>query len=281
MDFHYNRWHLFCQSVFLFLSPLLSKIRRLPYQETAGSIVGTTGAEGKHAESHRRERPMCRSAAWQIQSVWITGTTPRHIIPSERSEPRNLPKLHVLPCVGTFLPRGGFLHYGRNDNDGTFLRIRLQFLECFTLPRPLISLGCAEPASPKGSFCTVLSGIGFIETPQGSSQYLPQRGRGTARRRWMRGGTALRIVTTTGAKVNLPSLTVGNGLCAVPLRCNYNPCGQTGTTPDMSFRDRSESRNLPKLQILSCAGSSSHVVDSSTTVGMTMMLRFYEFAYSF
>ena len=42
-----------------------------------------------------------------------------------------------------------------------------------------------------------------------------------------------------------------------------------------------ESRNLPKWQILSCGDSSSHVVDSTTTVGMTMRLRFYEFAYCF
>ena len=66
--------------------------------------------KGNHAESHRRERPMCRSAAWQIQSVWTKRNHPRHVIPSERSESRNLPKLHVLPCVGTFLPRSGFLH---------------------------------------------------------------------------------------------------------------------------------------------------------------------------
>ena len=31
-----------------------------------------------------------------------------------------------------------------------FLRIRLQFLECFRLPRCLISQGCALPASPEG-----------------------------------------------------------------------------------------------------------------------------------
>ena len=35
---------------------------------------------------------------------------PRHVIPSERSESRNLPKLQILPCVGTFLPRRRFLH---------------------------------------------------------------------------------------------------------------------------------------------------------------------------
>ena len=113
----------------------------------------------------------------------------------------------------------------------TFLRIRLQFLECFTPPRPssVRAMPCQLPR--RGSFCTGLWGGGFTGTPQGSSQNLPRRGRGTARRRWMRGGTALPIVGTTGAKGILPSLTVGNGLCAVPLRCNYNPCGQNGTTP--------------------------------------------------
>ena len=53
-----------------------------------------------------------------------------------------------------FLPRGGFLHsaycYGRNDNGGTFLRIRRLFLRCFRLPRCLISQGYALPASPEG-----------------------------------------------------------------------------------------------------------------------------------
>ena len=39
------------------------------------------------------------------------------------------------------------------------------------------------------------------------------------------GGTALFVIGTTGAKVHLPSLIVGNGLCAVPLRGNYNLCG--------------------------------------------------------
>ena len=42
------------------------------------------------------------------------------------------------------------LRCGRNDNDATFLRIRLLFPECFRLPRCLISQGCALPASPEG-----------------------------------------------------------------------------------------------------------------------------------
>ena len=66
---------------------------------------------------------------------------------------------------------------------------------------------------------------------------------------------------------------VGNGLCAVPLRCNYNPCAnKTEPPPEMSFRaNGSEPRNLPEWQVLSCVGSLSHVVDSSTplAVGMT------------
>ena len=53
----------------------------------------------------------------------------------------------------------------------------------------------------------------------------------------------------------------------------------------MSFRaNECESRNLPEWQTLSCGGSSSNVVDSSTplrSVGMTMLVRFYGFARCF
>ena len=93
------------------------------------------------------------------------------------------------------------LRYGRNDNGGTFLRIRLQFLERFTLPRPSSVRAAPSQLPRRGSFCTVLWGGGFTGTPQGSSQNLPHRGRGTARRRWMRGGTALYVVGTVGAEV--------------------------------------------------------------------------------
>ena len=154
MDFHYNRWHLFCQSVFLFLSLLfIKKTAVSPSRETAVSIVGTMGAEGKHAESHRRERPMCRSAAWQIQSVWTKRNHPRHVIPSERSESRNLPKLHVLPCVGTFLPRSGFLHSADATVGMTMMLRFYGFAHCFqnvsgrTAPHPPPAGG---PPSPLG-----------------------------------------------------------------------------------------------------------------------------------
>ena len=64
-----------------------------------------------------------------------------------------------------FLKRGGFLHSadakGLNDKWGTFLRIRPQFLERFTLPRGPHQARPGEPASPEGSFCTVSGGILF------------------------------------------------------------------------------------------------------------------------
>ena len=41
---------------------------------------------------------------------------------------------------------------------GVFLRIRLLFLECFTLPRGPHQARPGEPASPEGSSCTVLLG---------------------------------------------------------------------------------------------------------------------------
>ena len=46
------------------------------------------------------------------------GITYRNVIPSERSEPRNLPELHVLSCVGLFsnvVDSSAPLRYGRND----------------------------------------------------------------------------------------------------------------------------------------------------------------------
>ena len=82
-----------------------------------------------------------------------------------------------------------------------FLRIRPLFFECFRSYRPssVRATPCQLPR--RGSSCSVLSGAGVIGTPQGGSQNLPHRGRGTARRRWMRGGTAFCIVETMGAEV--------------------------------------------------------------------------------
>ena len=80
-----------------------------------------------------------------------------------------------------------------------------------------------------------------------------------------RGGAAFNIVGTMGTEVKPPSETVGNGLCAVPLRGKYNPCGQPEPPTGMSFRgSECESRNLPELLVSSCGGSYFNVVDSST-----------------
>ena len=52
-------------------------------------------------------------------------------------ESRNLPKQQVLPCGGSISHVVDFstpLRCGRNDNFGAFLRIRLLFLQHFTLP---------------------------------------------------------------------------------------------------------------------------------------------------
>ena len=67
--------------------------------------------------------------------------------------------------------------------------------------------------------------------PRTAPKNLPRRGRGTARRRWMRCGTAFSIVGTMGAEGIKPSLTVGNGLCAVPGRGNDNPCAYKPEPP--------------------------------------------------
>ena len=67
---------------------------------------------------------------------------------------------------------------------------------------------------------------------------------------------------------------------------NTTHADKTAPPTDMSFRaNGSEPRNLPELQILSCGGSLSNVVDSSTPLrcGRNDITggRFYGFAYCF
>ena len=60
-------------------------------------------------------------------------------------------------------------------------------------------------------------------------------------------------------------ITRGDEWNHVMPRSEYNPCRQNETTHRHVIpREQSESRNLPELQILSCVGSLSNVVDSST-----------------
>ena len=62
----------------------------------------------------------------------------------------------VSPTGEPASPRGSFF---------AFLRIRLLFLQCFTLPRgPHQSRPRGEPASPRGSFCTMLWVVPFNST---------------------------------------------------------------------------------------------------------------------
>ena len=86
------------------------------------------------------------------------------------------------------------------------------------------------------------------ERPGKAPKNLPHRGRGTARRRWMRGGTAFSIVGTTGAEVERSPI------------CH-------------SERTGSEPRNLPKWQVLLCGGTfllrRRFLHSACATVGMT------------
>ena len=77
------------------------------------------------------------------------------------SESRDLPELQVLSCVGSLsnvVDSSTPLRCGRNDKRVTFLRIRPQFLQLFTPPRGPHQARPGEPASPKGSSCTMLLG---------------------------------------------------------------------------------------------------------------------------
>ena len=125
------------------------------------------GRKGNHTESHCRERPMCRSGAWQIQPVRTTGTIYRHVIPSAVKRSRGIYPSSRFYLVVVHYPTWWIpplrLRYGRNDIWVTFLRIRPLFLECFMLPRPS-SVRAAPCQLPRGgSFRTGLWGNGIVE----------------------------------------------------------------------------------------------------------------------
>ena len=120
-------------------------------QIAAATPVTLNGKRNVAAMIHRHATP-------RIQPVWLNGIAPRHVIPREQSESRNLPEFQILPCVGSFSnveDSSTPLRCGRNDNFGTFLRIRPLFLQHFTPPRGPHQARPGEPASPKGSSCSV------------------------------------------------------------------------------------------------------------------------------
>ena len=180
-------------------------------------------------------------ATLRIQPVRLNGTTYRHAIPRERKRVEESSRVACFILCWFFVKRGGFLHSAFATVGMTMLVRFYGFAHCFhnvsrctAFPSSVSPSG--EPASPKGSSCTVLLGVWFTGTAQRAATRPSPSGKGDRHRRWMRRGTAFRIVGTMGAEVEPPSETVGNGLCAVPLRSNYNLCKQTGTTPGMSFR---------------------------------------------
>ena len=103
---------------------------------------------------------------------------------ASETESRNLPTWQILPCIGTFchvvdsstplIATVGMTMGGRFYG----------FADCFCdVSRcPAASSVRATPCQlpRRGSSCTGLLGVGFTGTPQGSSQNLPHRGRGTA-----------------------------------------------------------------------------------------------------
>ena len=83
-----------------------------------------------------------------------------------------------------------------------------------------------------------------------------------------------------------PLKYVGNGLCAVPLRCNYNLCKQTGTThrhviPRERMRVEESSRVASFILWWSILQRGGFLHSADAAVGMTMLVRFYGFAYCF
>ena len=70
-------------------------------QVAAATPVTYNGIRNVAAMIHRHSSPGEGLAPLQIELAWLNGTTPRHVIPSERSESRNLLKWQILSCVGS------------------------------------------------------------------------------------------------------------------------------------------------------------------------------------
>ena len=110
---------------------------------TTFRIVGTAGAEVKHIEKATLALPLGE------QSPKVTERALRRLLNNHvHLNPQRWPSQSRLCRASS--PKG--------RAKGTFLRIRLLFLQCFPPPRGPHQARPGEPASPEGSFCTVLLG---------------------------------------------------------------------------------------------------------------------------
>ena len=117
---------------------------------TTFRIVGTAGAEVKHIEKATLALPLGE------QSPKVTERALRRLLNNHvHLNPQRWPSQSRLCRASS--PKG--------RAKGAFLRIRLLFLEHFTPPRGPHQARPGEPASPEGSFCTVL--LGGIIQPYG------------------------------------------------------------------------------------------------------------------
>ena len=96
----------------------------------------------------------------------MNGTTPRYVIPTEMKWSGGIfPSSKLYPTqviFATWVDSSTPLRSGRNDNGVTFLRIRLLFLECFTLPRFPHQSGLRPASFPQGKLLYRAIGGGFL-----------------------------------------------------------------------------------------------------------------------
>ena len=116
---------------------------------------------------------------WWIPPLALLGRNDnRHNVPPSCHSERTVVSRGIFPSSKLYLVVISYPTWwipplallGRNDNRVTFLRIRLQFLECFTLPRSLISQGYALPASPEGKLLYIALGCRSLSIPDPSFQ---------------------------------------------------------------------------------------------------------------
>ena len=152
----------------------------------------------------------------------------------------------------------------------TFLRIRLLFLECFRLYRCLISLGCAEPASPEGKLLYRALGWRVYRNATGKLSKPSPTGKGDRPQAVDEGRYGVTHCRNNRRKGNPTESHRRERPMCRSVTLQLQPLWtKRNHPPIMSFRaNGSESRNLPEWQVLSCGGSLSYVVDSSTPLAL-------------
>ena len=144
----------------------------------------------------------------QIQPVWLNGSTYRHVIPSERKRVEESSQAASFTLCWFFVQRGGFLHSADaavgmtsvfavvvTSSNEQRVALRPMAADCRRYTRYVQqNTQCSGDDSSPWHVANITRVVEWNHAKPSPS------GKGDRRRRWMRRGTAFRIVGTAGAE---------------------------------------------------------------------------------